>query len=361
MEINRRNILLGIGFALLLVVIWQWIAGWGLVTVQVSDKPLADIIRSIERQGGVKIVTNADAATKVTMDVYRVPAVEAIDVLAARIDGNWTVGYVAGPKKADVTAGIAALQQGERNRDFRTFGMGFGGFGGGGMMDSSAPIDSRLVVWKVSASDTPQLQAYLEQLSFKTGLFASVPQSWNPDVAKVPAGGKAADALRSIVKSVGGTWQEIFVLRVSNWDRVADGGRDQGNQPPPPAGGPPGGGGFGGPRPGGGGPRGDGGPRAEWMQDRAEARIAQLPKEQQEQAKKDFDDMRAFWDKIRELPEDQRRAAAEQFFNSPAVQERMAERMAARDEKMGPEKRADRARDYIQRKQQIKQQQANQN
>ncbi|MGH8046432.1 MAG: hypothetical protein ACREKL_04230 [Chthoniobacterales bacterium] len=357
MNPTRTKILLGLAVVLALALIWNWISGWGLVTVHVQGQEISKIIQSIERQGGIKIVTNAAPDTKITMDVDRVPPAEAVDVLAARLDANWTVGYVAGPTKADVTAGLTSFTDGGRNRDFRTFGFGgFGGFGGGGgMMEVSAtPIDSRLVVWKVSVSDTPNLHSYLDQLSQKTGLMAAVPESWNPDIPKTPGGGKAASALRSIIKSVNGVYREVFVIRVNDFDRFA------GNQGAQPAQRPGSDGNLGGPRPDGNADRGNGqrgGPgnfHPEWMQERAEARIAQLPAAEQPQAKKDFDEMRAMFEKMQALPDDQRRTAMENFFNSPAVQQRMADRMVERDEKSGPDKRAERSRRYIERKQQMK-------
>jgi hypothetical protein len=152
------------------------------------------------------------------------------------------------------------------------------------------------------------------------------------------------------VHSVRGDVKEVFVIRVWNRDQFADrggngqrgtdGGMGGGGRPD---------GGF-----GGNGRRQEF--RPEWMEERAMARIAQLPTAEQEQAKKDFQDMRAFFEQMRNLPEDQRRTAMENFFNSPAVQERMADREAARAEKSGPERRADRARDYLARKAALEQQ-----
>jgi len=359
MNPTRTKILFGIAAVLAIALIWNWISGWGLVTVHVMGQPVSKVVKSIERQGGIKIVTNVAPETVLSMDVDRVPPVEAVDTLAARLGGNWSVGYVAGASKADVATGVASFAGEDRNSGFRTFGFrgggGFGGFGGGGdMMDpSSTPIDARLVEWKVSPADTPQLQSYLEQLSIKTGLMAAVPESWNPDVSKQPSGGRAGSALKALVSSVKGVYQEVFVLRVQNEERFANAAPQQrpGTD-----------GGFGGPRPDGNnrGPGQGGGPRQfhpEWLQERAEARIAQLPKEEQEQAKRDMDEMRAMWEKIQSLPEEQRRAEVDKIFNSPAVQERMSERMAQRDEKSGPEQRAQRARDYLQRKQAMKESQ----
>jgi hypothetical protein len=353
MNPTRMKILLGIAAVLAIGLLWNWISGWGLVTVHVQDKPVADVIRSIERQGGIKIVTNAPADAVVSMDVDKVKPVDAVDVLAARIDGNWSIGYMAGASKTDVEAGLTTLASGERGGGLRTFGLWGGGGGGfGGDVMGDVPVDARLVEWSVSPMDTSNLQSYLDQLSVKTGLMAAVPEGWNPDLSNQPSGGKAGDALKALVKSVKGAYQEIFVVRVMNRERFADGGRN----------GPGAEGGFG-------GPRQDGGfnpperteaqqqQREQWMQERVMARLDQLPVEEREQAKKEFDEMRAMFDKIRELPEDQRRTAMQNLFENPAMQERMAERAASRDEKSGPERRAERSRRYVQRKQEMKAQQ----
>ena len=92
----------------------------------------------------------------------------------------------------------------------------------------------------------------------------------------------------------------------------------------------------------------------EWMAQRAEAAIAQLPPDEQKIAKADFDEMRKFWAEVRALPEDQRRAKMEEFFNRPDVQDKMEERMAARDARRSPEQREKRMQKYVAQKEQIK-------
>jgi len=348
----RIKLLLGVAAVLFVMLVWHFISGWGLVTVHVADQPLSKVIRSIERQGGIKIVTNADLTAPVSMDVDRVPPVEAVDVLASWFDGNWSVSYAAGPTKPDVIAAVSALQEGGRrgggDSDFARFGGGRGGPGDWGGGGGDTVIDVRKVAWKVSPSDKPELQSYLDQLSQKTGLSIIVPQTWNPPVATPPKGGEAADAIRSLVKSAKGQYEEVFVLRVQT-EQVADNG----------PGGPVGGGdrgprtdgGFGG-GPGGGG-RGNFHP--EWAQEREDARLALLPVAEREQVKRDRDQMRATFEKIRALPEAERRAAVEKIMEDPAVQERMLQRMMTNDAKRSPEKRAERFRQYLERKQQAKQ------
>jgi hypothetical protein len=90
------------------------------------------------------------------------------------------------------------------------------------------------------------------------------------------------------------------------------------------------------------------------MAERQQARIALLPAAERAAAQKEFDDMRATWQKMRSLPEAERRAAMQKMFNDPVMQEKMMDRMLSRDAKRSPEKRAARFRQYIQRKQQMK-------
>jgi len=339
MNPTRFKILLGVAAVLLAMLAWNWISGWGLVTVHASSQPLTKVISSIERQGGIKIITNADLTTAIDMDVDRVPAVDAVDVLAARLDGNWNVTYVVGPQKSDIIAGITALGQGDRrDADFARFG---GGGFGGGMEMSDTVIDVRRVSWKVSPSDKPEFQAYLDQMAQKTGAAAIAPRTWNPTLSSPPSGGKVASAVKQLVGEAKGQVEEVFVIRVRTEDptRTADAGGDRGGPPD---------GGFGG------GPGGRGNFNPQWAEERTEARLAQLPPAEREQVRQDFNEMRATFDRIRALPEAERRAEMEKIFNNPAFQDRMVERQMSRDAKRSPEKRAERFRQYIERKQQMK-------
>lgn len=330
---NRLKVLLGVAAVLFVAVVWYWASGWGRVTIHAEAEPLAKVVRSIERQGGITIATNADAALPVTLHLDRVTAAEAVDALAGYVDGNWSVTYVAGPSKAEVASGIALLRSGERSDAFARFGGG----GGGGPDFSDAVIDARRVEWKVSPSDKPELQAYVDQLTQKTGLAALVAKDWNPAVAKAPEGGAAGKAMETLVDKARGKTEAVFVVRVRSEDPRMAGGPGGGGPPPWAGGGP---GGF----------SGRSNVREDWMQERALARIEQLPAAEREQARKDYNEMRTFFEQMRSLPEAERRAAMEKFFSSPAVQERMTDRMLSREARRSPEQRAERYRRYIERK-----------
>jgi len=92
----------------------------------------------------------------------------------------------------------------------------------------------------------------------------------------------------------------------------------------------------------------------EWIAQRTEAMIAQLPPAEQPAAKADFDAMRKVWEEVRALPEDQRREKMADIFSRPEVQDRLAEREAARDARRSPEQREQRMKKYVERKKQMK-------
>ncbi len=345
---NSRVLLLaGVAALLAVVMIWKWVAGWGLVTVNVHDAPLAGVIKSIERQGGVKISTNADPATPVTMLVEKARAHEAIDTLAIAIDGDARLAYVAAPGDRQIKDVLDAFARGANPGGWTVFSGGFGGRGGGGGRDQGgggfggwAPAgdtltDPRVIVWTPSDTEDKSLQAILSQGSQKTGALFAVPQDWNPVVGRLPGEGRTGKVTVSIVRSAKGSVRELFLLTV---------------QPP---------------RPQTAGNDGEftrtvftpqrGGQRnPEWMAERAKAQIAALPEDQRADARKQMDEMRAFWESVRNLPEEERRAKMEEMMSRPEVRERMEERMNARDAKSPPQKREDRMRRYLDRKEQMK-------
>ena len=83
---------------------------------------------------------------------------------------------------------------------------------------------------------------------------------------------------------------------------------------------------------------------------RVEAQIALLPKEEQQKARDDFQMMRDFWQSVRELPEEERRAKAREFFSRPEVAEAMETRRLSRWAKMTPDQRIQRNKNYWERK-----------
>jgi hypothetical protein len=362
MNATRLKVLGGVALALACLVIWSIFANWGLVTLDVTGVPLSKVLRSIERQGHVKIASNLDPETPVKIRVEKAPVSEALDVLATRLDANWRLAYAAAPNKADLEKMVDRYSRnrdrGDRDRggdqaqagnrgqpnersqeneidvDTFYFPMGFNEFLSGDM----AVPDPRKIEWVVSPVDDRTLHAYLSQFAQKTGAMAVVPEEWNPQVNSAPKKGRVPAAIRKLVKGAGGKVQELFLLTRSG--RGGWGGGDLMAAA------------FGGGGWGGGNRGGSGRPalNGEWINERVGSMIDQLPADKKEQARQGYQEMRNFWESVQALPEEQRRAAVSEFLNSDSTQERMADRADRRDSRRTPEQRIERSQRYVERK-----------
>jgi hypothetical protein len=320
-------------------VAWQIYAGWGLVTLDVRNEPVVKVLSSISRQGGIDIASNLDPSTRVTLRVKRVPPVEALDIVAVRTDASWRLAYLGAPDEKSIDAALDAFRAGSE-------AAGWSSYGGGGFAmvepQSGAALDLRRVTW--SPAESGGLPALLEEAAQKTGVLLAAPAAWKPSVS-APSSGPIAKTAPRLFRDAGGVSREVFLLRArpsrddGDWDGGGRGGSWIGS-------------GTGGAERGGGWARalGDG----QRTEERVEAQIALLPKNEQEKAREDFNTMRQFWQEVRDLPDDQRRAKAQEFFNRPEVAERMEDRRLARDAKRTPEQRIERSKRYWDRKAEAK-------
>jgi len=332
MHSNRKTILLAAaGVLLVLAAIWYF---WpdGLITLDFKDAPVTKVIASIERQGHVRIGTNVPPETLVTIHMKKVHLMDALETLSVRVEGELRVVFAGAATKTQAAAALEELASGKRSDQWAV-----AWFPSMGMLAGDTPPDPRFLAVKPEAGEKNDLQSALLQVAVKSGVMTAVPRDWNPDAKMPKSTAPAARIVRQLISSSGGQVQESFLI-------IARGGRD--GRP----GGPPDGGDRGGQA---GGPRGREGMNPEWMAQRAEAAIAQLPPDERLAAKADFDAMRKSWEEIRSLPEDQRRAKMEEMMNRPDVQDKMADRQAARDARQSPQQRENRMRNYIAQKQQM--------
>lgn len=332
----------GIILALLaLWAVWHVYSGWGLVSLDFKDAPAGKVLSAISRQGGIEIATDLDPATPVTIEVNRVSPLEALDIVAVRTESSWRLAYLGAADEAAIETALAAFRSGQTAE-------GWSGYGAGGFnavqSQSGAPLDLRLVEWQPSAGGN--LQQLLAQASEETGVYLSAPNDWSPQLDKVD-GGRMADAAPALFRKAGGVSREVFLLRGPAPDepRGDDDGGWRGNRswvgatPDRTAGRER-------------GSRDWGNPEA--AAKRTEAQIKLLPPEEQTKAREDTSMMREFWQSVRELPEEQRRAKAREFFSRPEVQERMEDRRLAREAKMTPKQRIERSQRYWDRKAEAK-------
>jgi hypothetical protein len=318
---------------LVLAAVWYF---WpdGLITLDFNNAPVSKVIASVERQGHVRIGTNVPPETPVTIHLKKVTLMDALETLSVRVEGEVRVVFAGASTKAQAAAALVELASGKRSDQWA-----IAWFPSMGMPAGDTPPDPRFLAVKPEAGEKNDLQSALQQVAMKSGVMTAVPTDWNP-AAKMPSKtAAAASIVKQLISSTGGQVQESFLI-------IARGGRDRAQ------GGPPDGGDRGGPP---GGQRfGREGMNPEWMAQRAEATIAQLPPEERQAAKADFDSMKKTFDEIRALPDDQRRAKMEEVMNRPDVQDKMAARQDARDSRQSPMQREQRMKAYLARKQQMK-------
>lgn len=294
-------------------VVYYFISGWGLITIHAQDQPLKDIVRSIERQGHATLVTNIDPERKVNMWVTRVPLLEALETLAAVTDSRWSLLYVLAPNGDKLQEGLAQITKPEPTPDWKRQAVPLPPFVN---VQSAEPIDPRIMRWRVEAPATPNLQEYLTQGSLSADVAFYFPADWNPAIAKPPASDTIRNVVKNLASTVAGTNREVFFLSEMRRQPRPEGGER---------------------------------PREMWqgldfsrIEERVQQQIAQLPQEEQKEAREAYDARKAFFTSLANLTPEQRREKMREFFQSPENQERME----SRDARRTPEQRASRNARY---------------
>jgi hypothetical protein len=322
---------------------WYVWAHWGLITVHSKDRPLAEVIRSIEKQGHVTIKTNLDLSKPVKMDVVNVALAEALETLAVVMEARWRLAYFVGPDQSAIGGALASYAAGTKIEGWRTLFVPLP------PMNSDAEVlpDPRKDAWEVKPATEPTLQAYLQQASRNVSASFLVPESFNPRVNSAPRAGAISKTLPKLVSAANGKYQEVFLLQGDM--RRAEGDP---NRPGPPADdeGPRFAGNFGG------GPgRGRGGFDREAMEERIQNEINKLPPAERATAQQEHDERRKFFEGMKDLTPEQREAKLQDFMSQPANQERMENAQNARESRQSPEQRKARAARYLERKAAVRQ------
>lgn len=255
MTMPQNKLHLGLGLLAVLVVaniILHVIWNWGLITVKVTNAPLGQVIKSIERQGWVTIYSNVDPQTKVSMYVDHVPLAEAMATLAVNADAQWHLGFFVAPSSAQVKDEIRSFTQGDGNDDAtRTYSfptpldM---------LADENTPeADPRLQVWPglklppapaapppdaaADNADAPapqpeeppsSVQGYLKAFAEEADIWIMAPSAWDPPVPSAPpANSSISAAIRHFVGGAHGSVTQAIILR-GRPARLAGEGRPRG-------------------------------------------------------------------------------------------------------------------------------------
>ena len=322
---NRLLLLSGVACVLAVIMITRWISDWGLVTIHVKDAPLGKVIPSIARQAHVRVESSLDPSKMVSMDVDKVPLVEALEILALRLDASWRPAFLAAPGKADLEAGILQLRESGKIEGWVT---AYYPDRGMGIPDDQA-INPATLEWKAEGPEL-ELVKLFDEAAQKTGIMTSLPKEWNPTARRLPKPAAVSTAVTDLAGSVRGKVAAVYL--------ITERGR-RGDQPGPP---PPG---EAQPDPA---PKAT--PRPEWIEQRQIAQIKKLPPAKRAEAKKEMDEAKAFFAAIKDLPPEERRVKIQERMRDPAFADKMDDQRLLRDSKLTPQQRIQRAVNYVSRK-----------
>jgi hypothetical protein len=328
-----------------------------LVTLDVRDADVRDVLKKIQWQTWETFVVHKKVEGKVTILVNKVPLEEVLGIITDQTSLRISAVYPI-YSKSSTYVNLRKLARGDIYRDtagWTNFNMegNRGGFGGGrgggpgggpgGFGGGLAPQDSPVTL-NVAAKDLG---------------FATLALSRHSSAQVVPEDGATSlvtvkldqvpfiDAVKKVAKA-SGRKADVFYSVQARPEEFAGFGRDFGDE---------GGGGFG--RRGGTndfGRFGRGERDTNWMsrtderemqrQREMEARLATMTPQEQAKA----EEQRQKFEEIRNLPEDQRRQAFEQMRNDPANQQRFENRRVSYLNNSSPDQRVDRYRSQLERR-----------
>jgi hypothetical protein len=322
---RRLLVLMAIAVALAAMMIVRWISGWGLVTLHEKDAPLGRILASVARQGGIRIECSLDPERRISIDVDRVPPFEAIDTLAIRTDATWRIVYLIAPTKEAIRRSQGSLLEGGKMEGWNTCFHPLGPLTGG----NGGSLDPRRMVWKAEGNPgdpTAQtLPKLVDEAAQKTGAMILFPKNWTPPVVSLPKAAPVGKALSRLASSLHGHAEELFFITQSTRRYGA------GEERPVSAGG------FAAMDP-------------RWLDERMQAQFALLPPAEQAAARKEYEERKALFAQLRDLPPEERMAKLRQLMADPDVAVRLQDRRLLREAKMTPEQRISRAVSYLERK-----------
>lgn len=344
---NQLRLLIILGVLLAANLGWRVWANWGKITIDVTDAPVAEVLRQLEGQGGIRLCASLPADTKVTMHVRNVPLLHALEVLATNTEANWNVAYFTAPDKGTIQNVLGSLSNGQQPEGWKRFGIGMGPMRGRMEESEEGTMDPREEEWKVKPAPEGTLHAYLQQASNVLSVQLWAPEQWNPAITKTPGSGEVETVIPKLAKAARGQSMEVFLLRGRGRAPRAVTSADQDSQESSsrPS-----------PRLSSGNRRGGmgGEEMRRAMEERELARIERLPKDKQSEAYAALEERKKFFEELAALPEAERRAKMEermeQMMNDPAVSARMSEGSAKRGAMQTADQRTERYRDYLNRK-----------
>jgi hypothetical protein len=317
--VNRTQFLIGTTvFLLVFAIVYHIWANWGLITIHAKQEPLAKVIASMQRQGHAKIETDIPLDTPVTMDVVKAPLPDALETLAVCTDARWRLLYFVAGDKATLKTGEATWFGGQRPDGWRMVS-----FPMGNMIpldDDPPPMDPRQDVWQPKTAAPAPVQTFFAEAAQLTNAGFAFPADWNPTVTSTPPSGVVDHVVPKLIKAASGHEDELFFVSKGHRGNRGD---------------------FAG---------GDFHFNPDMFAEKIQAEINRLPPEEKSEAQANFDTEKAFRDSLKDLSDEQRRAAWMQHMQDPQVQQAIANRMDSRDARMGHDQRMQHWSNYVNRK-----------
>ena len=333
--VTRPKLLLSLVGILALTWVGLWIAqGWGTITLVFDKKPLSIVLRSFTSQSKLKVITDIDLNTPITIQVRRVPVTEALEAIQAAAESRGSLAVILAPDTASMKNLLSTLpnpktDSGTLSIEYRTPWLFRGA-------SSSLPIDRdpREQIWSPSPQLPLQLLPLLEHAAQNTEVRLLIPQSWNPTLKKSPSSGPISSSIPKLAKSAGGEAQLVFLLPARSerdspgtppstqeanrgtlrWTEAAD--------LPPDA-----------------------------LLARLESRIRSLPSSEQGDARQAAQEsVRQYREWSSLTTEEERDKKRQEIMNDPARAERAGEGFSRAMRKMSPEQRSQRYQRYVERR-----------
>ncbi|MFQ3671309.1 MAG: hypothetical protein SNJ84_07605, partial [Verrucomicrobiia bacterium] len=323
------------------------------VSLNFTQAPLRQVLRAFEKQAPVRVQTNIDPETLITIYVQNAPWPDALETIAVAAEGRWSPGYVLAPSREEARSAIADWRAGTLPEGWRQFTT----TGGGWMMPSVADLaydgerllDPRHAIWPIQEVEPRELHRLLDQGRFLTEASFWAPGPWNPTLSRLPKTGSVRQVAQALAREAGGVVEEFIILAARpSWTggpqaaTTADRSRSSapgettrnrsGNQP------------LAAPE-----------QIEAWRQLKLETDLAALPADRRTAVRNEIETFRTLFEEIRSLPPEERRERMTALMDNPAIQERMEQREAARDARRSPEQRLQRYQRYVDRKRQMAQ------
>ncbi len=324
-----------------------YLANKNLVTLEVRNADVRDVIRKIEWQTWETIVVNKEVNGKVTLNVREVPLEEVLGIIGEQTSSRATAVYPL-YSKSQSFVNLRKIARGDLEQEragWTNFSLGFGrggggrggpggfgGFGGGGFggFADNARSQNSLVSLNVDAKDLNFASMALSRFSQaqvvpEDGADATI----TLHLAQVPF----TKAVSQVAKQAGRKWDVFYALQARPDFFARDGEGDRGDRGP-------GRGGFG-------RQRDDNTNRMARAEERdavrereMEARLATMTPEEQAKAKEE----QQKFEEMRNMSPEERQQAFQQMANNPQNRQRGEARQLNNLNNSTPEQRVNRTR-----------------